>query len=84
MYDCYLTYRSITHAQRAAMVLQRAGIRCRFARTPKAISGRGCGYSILVRVGDCDRAAAMLRAAGADFSAAYRGHPETGMEVIAL
>lgn len=40
--------RSLTYAQRAAQVLERAGISAHILRAPKAISGEGCGHAVKV------------------------------------
>lgn len=42
----YVTFRSVTHAQRGERILQKAGIRCTLLRTPKWMEQRGCGYSL--------------------------------------
>ncbi len=84
MYDCYLTFRSITAAQRGAMVLERSGIRHQLARTPKKIAALGCGYSLLVRKADSAQAAAALRQASAPYSAVYRLSGDGELEVTGL
>ena len=48
MYDCYLTFRSITHAQKGSNLLTEAGIRHRMLRTPKTLSAQGCGYALML------------------------------------
>ena len=72
MYNCLFTFRSVTAAQHGAAVLDRVGIRNQFARTPKSISVKGCGYCLKVRDRDCMEAAQVLRRAEAAVSAAYR------------
>ena len=42
----YVTFRSVTHAQRGERLLQRDGIRCTLLRTPKWMEQQGCGYSL--------------------------------------
>ncbi len=42
----YLNCRSLTYAQRTAKVLEQGGISASIRRTPKQISGKGCGYSV--------------------------------------
>ena len=42
----YVTFRSVTHAQRGERLLQKEGIRCALLRTPKWMEQRGCGYSL--------------------------------------
>lgn len=42
----YITFRSVTFAQRGEQVLQKAGIRSTLLRTPKWMEQQGCGYSL--------------------------------------
>lgn len=47
--------RSLTYAQRTARILERSGISNHVMRTPRGISGEGCGYSVRIsehRLGD--------------------------------
>ena len=46
MYDCLITFRSVTPAQRAESMLHRRGIGCALRRTPKWMEAQGCGYSL--------------------------------------
>jgi hypothetical protein len=49
MKNYYITFRSITYAQRGEQILRRAGIDCILRRTPKQMTKRGCGYSLQLR-----------------------------------
>ncbi|MFI3251474.1 MAG: DUF3343 domain-containing protein [Eubacteriales bacterium] len=40
--------RSLTYAQRTSKVLERAGITSYILRTPKSISGEGCGHGVKI------------------------------------
>ncbi len=42
----YITFRSVTFAQRGERMLQGAGIRCTLLRTPRWMEERGCGYCL--------------------------------------
>ena len=42
----YITFRSVTFAQRGERVLQEAGIRCTLLRTPRWMEQQGCGYCL--------------------------------------
>ena len=42
----YITFRSVTFAQRAEKVLNGAGIRCSLQRTPRWMEAQGCGYAL--------------------------------------
>lgn len=59
-----LRYRSLTYAQRAARVLERAGITATVTKLPKSISEGGCGYGLIVMPRYFDRAANVLAGAG--------------------
>lgn len=61
---CYLTFRSVTFAQRAEGVLRKSGIDASLIRTPKGLSDRGCGYSLRLREQDALTAADKVRGAG--------------------
>ena len=58
---CYITFRSVTYAQRGERVLQGAGIGCTLQRTPKWMEQQGCGYCLRLRLTDVYRAAELLR-----------------------
>lgn len=40
--------RSLTYAQRTAAVLERAGIFSHVMRSPKSITGEGCGHAVKI------------------------------------
>ena len=54
MFSCYYTFRSLTAAQQAAMLLRRFGIAASVVRTPEFAATKGCGYA--VKVADADEA----------------------------
>ena len=41
-----ITCRSLTHAQRAAQLLNRSGISAAVVKTPQELSAKGCGYAV--------------------------------------
>ena len=49
---CYITFRSVTFAQRGEAVLEKDGIRCAMQRTPRWMEEQGCGYCLLLRPRD--------------------------------
>ncbi len=59
-----LTYRSLTYAQRAARLLERAGVTGTLSRVPKDASARGCAYCVAVPARHRDRALGVLSKAG--------------------
>ena len=61
--DYYLfTARSVTHAQRMAQILERAGIYVKIRRN--SAGGSGCGYTLQVAARQYRRAVSALRQAG--------------------
>ena len=45
----WISFRSLTQAQRAARTLERAGITATVSRLPQGVSPKGCGYALIVR-----------------------------------
>ena len=62
----YITFRSVTYAQRGREVLAEAGIHAVLGRTPRELESLGCGYRLLLRQ-DPKRAVEILRRAGVEF-----------------
>ena len=46
MHFYYITFRSVTYAQRGERILQKEGIRCTLLRTPRWMEEQGCGYCL--------------------------------------
>ena len=67
----YITFRSVTPAQRAERLLRREGISCNLRRTPRWMEEKGCGYSLRMLCRDMMVAAALLREAGITYRGAY-------------
>ena len=45
----FLTFRSITQAQRAERAYSRAGMVCTMRRTPRWMEEKGCGYCLRLK-----------------------------------
>ena len=67
----FITFRSVTPAQRGQRVLQQGGIDTILQRTPRWMAERGCGYCLRLRPGDLIRAVELLRRQQVDFSKVY-------------
>lgn len=67
----FITFRSVTPAQRGQRILQQAGIACSLQRTPRWMEERGCGYCLRLRQAETQRAVALLRQANQPFSKVY-------------
>lgn len=61
MNEYLIICRSITHAQRTARVLQRAGISHQVFRVPAGLGVSGCGYVVRLREKDLRWALQLLR-----------------------
>lgn len=61
MKSYFVTFRSITFAQRGESVLQKAGIPCELQRTPRWMEAQGCGYSLRLSVKAAQQAVEILR-----------------------
>ena len=57
----YITFRSVTFAQRGEQALEQGGIRCSLQRTPKWMEERGCGYCLRLWTNDINYVGALLR-----------------------
>lgn len=44
----YITFRSVTFAQRAEKLLSGSQVRCSLQRTPRWMEAQGCGYALRV------------------------------------
>ena len=67
----FITFRSVTPAQRGQRVLQKAGVDVILQRTPRFMEERGCGYCLRLRPGDLHRAVELLRSENVAFSKVY-------------
>ncbi len=82
MYDCYITFRSVTGAQQAEALLLRYGFRVRLRRAPKFLSVNGCGYALMVPCADLMAAGMLLRRESVNFVKLYRPGREDGYEEV--
>ncbi len=81
---CLITFRSVTFAQRAQGVLNRAGIGCSVQRTPRWMEEQGCGYSLRLRSRDVKNGISALRDAGVAFRKIYGYTGNGAMEELTL
>lgn len=64
----FITFRSITFAQRGERLLRQGGVDCVLQRTPKWMEQRGCGYCLRIRPGDALHALELLKRGNAIYS----------------
>lgn len=77
----FITFRSVTPAQRGQRILQQAGIACALLRTPRWMEERGCGYCLRLRPESAMEAVDLLRQAHLSFSKIYAGTDHGAQEV---
>lgn len=65
----FITFRSVTLAQRGEGLLKKKGIRCQLQRTPRWMEEQGCGYCL--RLQEVDAAVEELRGSGIQFRKIY-------------
>lgn len=80
----FITFRSITFAQRGEGELRRKGIPCTLQRTPRWMEERGCGYCLRVRQRDAGEAVGILQREQLPFSKVYVQRPEGTVEALEL
>ena len=57
----YITFRSVTVAQRGEKILQGGGIHCTLMRTPHWMEEQGCGYCLKLWTQEVSSAVELLR-----------------------
>lgn len=67
----YITFRSVTPAQRGEEALNRAGFRCTLQRTPRWMEERGCGYRLRLLQSNLNAALNLLRDQQVPFQKIY-------------
>ena len=70
----FLTFRSITQAQRAERAFAREGMGCTLRRTPRWMEERGCGYGVEVKCPDLKTGLQVLRQEKLPFRKSYLLH----------
>jgi len=76
--------RSLTYAQKAARILERAGVTASILRAPKEISKEGCAYCVKVSERKIDLARIVLKDAGARIGRVYRKEENGDVREVAL
>ena len=71
MRSCFITFRSVTPAQRGEGLLRRSGVNCTLQRTPRWMEEQGCGYSLRLRHRDLEQAVKMLKDGGIVYRKVY-------------
>lgn len=84
MRSCFITFRSVTFAQRGEGLLRRAGIPCTLQRTPKWMEAQGCGYSLRLDVKDLGRSRELLQAGQVPYRKVYQRREDGTVEEMAV
>jgi hypothetical protein len=82
MLSYFITFRSVTFAQRGERALRQAGIGCELQRTPRWMEEKGCGYSLGVK--DALAALEVLRRNQVPFRKVYRRKNDGGAEEMGV
>jgi hypothetical protein len=80
----YITFRSVTVAQRGEALLGLAGISCALQRTPRWMEEQGCGYCLNLKRKDLLNAVDILRSGGISFRKIYRQGEGDALEEVTL
>ena len=79
-----LTYRSLTYAQKASRIIERAGISVAIVRTPQEVSNEGCGYALKVREKDIKRIIWILNKESTLPRKVYKVFPDGYLEEVSV
>ena len=63
----FITFRSVTIAQRGEGLLRKSGIRCQLLRTPRWMEEQGCGYCLRFGVEEAQPVLQLLRNANVQY-----------------
>lgn len=80
----FITFRSVTLAQRGETVLGKRGIRSQLQRTPRWMEERGCGYCLKLSRENAAEAMETLKNAGVEFRKIYRQQHGGNVEEVVL
>ena len=80
----FITFRSVTLAQRGEQLLRQRGIRCSLQRTPRWMEEQGCGYCLRVRPEDAGSSIQLLQQGHILFRKVYVQTEEGSVEEVAL
>ena len=81
---CFITFRSVTWAQKADSLIRRLGYRCVLRRTSRWMEAQGCGYSLRVPTEDVWECVNRLRDNHISFQNVYRQNSAGELEEMQL
>lgn len=80
----YVTFRSVTFAQRGQRLLERKQYRCTLRRTPRWMEEQGCGYCLRFWLADIAPPVRLLREAGLPLRKVYLQQENGRLEEVKL
>lgn len=80
----YITFRSVTFAQRGEKVLSGGNIRCTLMRTPKWMAEQGCGYCLRLWTKDVTPAVELLRRSNVALRKIYAQREDGQLEELTV
>lgn len=80
----YITFRSVTFAQRGERILSRNGYRCTLQRTPRWMEEQGCGYALRLWSPEAESAVSLLRRHNIPLRRLYIQGPDGQLEEMVL
>lgn len=84
MKSYYITFRSVTFAQRGERLLKEASVRCSLRRTPRWMEEQGCGYCLRLWTKELTPAAELLVREGVPFRKLYVQKAQGQLEEVTL
>ncbi len=78
----YITFRSVTPAQRGESLLRKFGYRCGLQRTPRWMEEKGCGYCLRLYTDRIGEIVGLLRKNSIGYGKVYLLHPDGETEEI--
>ena len=81
---CFITFRSVTPAQRGERLLKHSGFSCNIRRAPRWMEAQGCGYALQVSVSDIKSCVQVLKQAEIAYRKVYLLHKNGGTEELSL
>lgn len=70
-----ITFRSLTHAQRSARLLERSGVTATVIKAPQGLSSSGCAYAVTLRRKP-EESVELLRRSGMRIGKLFRRGPD--------
>ena len=80
----YLTFRSVTFAQRGEKLLNQKNIRCTLQRTPRWMEEQGCGYCLRIWAKEIGLAVELLRESRVPLRRVYRQRSDGLLEEMTV